>query len=317
MTAELIINHLWQSSCFALLASLLAFLLRGNSPKVRYWVWLSASLKSLLPWVLLVSLGSLVPWPSHRVVPVTTSTLPDTLLQIAEPFSPNPYVDVQTGTQTHWGVTALALLWVAGFIAIVFTRCRNWYGIQAMLRRGTPIKLPIALSAVISTSALEPGVVGFLRPVLVLPELLLERLSPKQFEAVLAHELSHIRRRDNFFAALHMGVETVFWFHPLVWWIGSRMLEERELACDEDVLRLGCEPADYARGILTVCQHYSEAPLPCVSGVTGADIKKRLKTILRGSLARELNGDKKLALASAAVAAIAVPISLGVWNAPA
>src|SRR5215469_144525 len=120
MTAELIINHLWQSSCFALLASLLAFLLRGNSPKMRYWVWLSASLKFLLPWVLLVSLGSLVPLPSYRVVPVATSTLPDTLLHIAEPFSPSPYVDVQTRTQTHWGMRALALLWAAGLIAVAF-----------------------------------------------------------------------------------------------------------------------------------------------------------------------------------------------------
>ena len=114
-----------------------------------------------------------------------------------------------------------------------------------------------------------------------------------------------------------MGIEAIFWFHPVVWWIGSRMLEERELACDEEVLRLGCEPTDYARGILTVCEHYSEAPLPCISGVAGADVKKRLEMILRGGLARELNWHKKLALASAAVAAVAVPVGLGVWDAPA
>src|ERR1700684_4060057 len=113
MTAEFIVNHLWQSSCFALLASGLAFLLRGNSPKLRYWVWLSASLKFLVPWVLLVSLGSLLPWPDHRAASVATSTLPDTLLQIAEPFSPNPYAAVQTQAPAHWGVTALAFLWAA------------------------------------------------------------------------------------------------------------------------------------------------------------------------------------------------------------
>lgn len=238
MTPEFIVNHLWQSSCFALLASLLAFLLRGNSPKVRYWVWLSASLKFLVPWVLLVSLGSLVPWPGHRAASVATSTLPDTLVQIVEPFSPNPYPAIPTQAQTHWGVAALAFLWAAGFIAIVFKRCRSWYGLRAMLRAGTPVKLPIAVPALVTSGIQEPGVVGFLKPVLVLPALLLERLNPKQLEALLAHELSHVRRRDNFFAALHMGVEAIFWFHPLVWWIGSRMLEERELACDEEVLRL-------------------------------------------------------------------------------
>jgi uncharacterized protein (TIGR03435 family) len=92
------------------------------------------------------------------------------------------------------------------------------------------------------------------------------------------------------------------------------MLEERELACDEEVLRLGCEPTDYARGILTVCEHYSEMPLPCISGVTGADIKKRLTKILRGTLPRELNGNQKLALGLAVVAAIAMPVGLGVWG---
>jgi beta-lactamase regulating signal transducer with metallopeptidase domain len=63
-----------------------------------------------------------------------------------------------------------------------------------------------------------------------------------------------------------MVVEAIFWFDPLVWWIGARMLEERELACDEEVLRMGCEPADYGEGILKVCRFYTESPLPCVSG---------------------------------------------------
>lgn len=322
MTAEFIVNHLWQSSCFAVLAGVLAFLLRGNSPKVRYWVWLSASLKFLVPWALLVSLGSLVPssfvpWPVHRIASAASSPLPGALVQIAEPFSPSSYAADQTRAQTHFGVTALGILWAAGFAAVAFTRCKNWYRIRTMLRAGTPVKLPIDIPALVTPGAHEPGVVGFLKPVLVLPAHLLERLNPKQLEALLAHELSHVRRRDNFFAAIHMGVEAIFWFHPLVWWIGSRLLEERELACDEEVLRLGCEPADYAHGILTVCRHYSEAALPCVSGVTGADVKKRLKAILRGTLPRELDGRKKLILASAAIAAIAVPVGIGMWNAPA
>jgi bla regulator protein BlaR1 len=310
MTPEFIVNHLWQSSCFALLASVLAFLLRGNSPKVRYCIWLCASMKFLVPWALLVSLGSLTPWPRHRVASVVTS-LPDTLVRIVEPFSPNPYPTVPRSAQIDWGITVLDFLWGVGFIAIAFTRCRSWCRVRAMLRAATPVKLPIAVPALIAPGAHEPGVIGFLRPVLVLPALLLARLDPKQLEALLAHEMSHVRRHDNFFAALHMGVETMFWFHPLVWWLGSRMLEERELACDEEVLRRGCEPTDYVRSILTVCEHYSEVPLLCVSGVTGADIKKRLKTILRGTVSPKLNQQQKLALVFAVVAAIAVPVGLG------
>ena len=73
----------------------------------------------------------------------------------------------------------------------------------------------------------------------LLPEGLADRLTPAQFKAILAHEFCHVRRRDNFSGAVHMPVEAVFWFHPLVWWIGTRLIEERERAFEEEVLRLG------------------------------------------------------------------------------
>ena len=98
MTTSFIINHLWQSSCFALLAGLLAFVLRKNSPKVRYWVWLSASLKFLIPFALLVGLGGVVPRPTRRPVSVAAPVFPNALVQIAQPFSPTlkPTVSVHT-----------------------------------------------------------------------------------------------------------------------------------------------------------------------------------------------------------------------------
>ena len=140
---------------------------------------------------------------------------------------------------------------------------------------------------------LEPGVVGFLRPILLLPEGIAECLTPRQLEAVLAHELCHVRRRDNLTSAIHMIVEAVFWFHPLVWWIGARLVEERERACDEAVLSLGSEPQVYAEGILNVCKIYLESPLRCVSGVTGSDLKKRIQAILTGRVAGELNSRRE------------------------
>jgi uncharacterized protein (TIGR03435 family) len=147
--------------------------------------------------------------------------------------------------------------------------------------------------------------------VLVLPPKLLDHLNAQQLSAVLAHEMCHVRRRDNFFAALHMLVEAIFWFNPLVWWIGSRMVEERERACDEEVLRIGFEPADYVEGILKVCRLYRESPLPCVSGVTGADVKKRLRDILSGTIARDWTAIQKVALATAGLAVLALPVLVG------
>ena len=90
-----------------------------------------------------------------------------------------------------------------------------------------------------------------------------------------------------------MFVETLFWFHPLVWWIGKRMVEERERACDEGVLSLGSEPRIYAEAILNVCKLYVESPLVCVSGVTGANLKRRIEAIMTNRTGQKLNRAKK------------------------
>ena len=317
MTIPAIVNHLWQTSCFALLAGLLAFALRKHSPNIRYWVWLSASLKFLIPFALLVSLGNVVPQPAQHPVSVAAPVFPNTIVRIAQPFATESGATVSTDAPLDWVPVATGIIWALGFLAITLTRCRSWLRLRAVVRTGTPVELRIAVRAVITPGAEEPGIVGFLRPVLVLPEHVLEHLTHAQLAAILTHEMCHVRRRDNLFAAVHMAVEAIFWFHPLVWWIGSRLIEERELACDEEVLRMGCEPADYVQGILKVCRFYMNSPLPCISGVTGADIKKRLRNILGGAIARELSARAKAALVSVCLAALAAPILIGVLNAPA
>ena len=88
-------------------------------------------------------------------------------------------------------------------------------------------------------------------------------------------------------------MEAVFWFHPLVWWIGARLVEERERACDEGVLTLGNEPRTYADAILSVCKLYVESPLVCVSGVTGADLKKRIEAIMMNRIGQGLTRAKR------------------------
>jgi|SRR5665213_1029097 len=316
MTTAFVINHLWQSSWFVPLAALLAFVLRKNSPKVRYWVWLSASLKFLLPLALLVSVGSVVRWPTRRAVVSPAPVFSSTVVEIAEPFTMPAYSSAPAHAPMHWVPIVISVVWALGFAAITFVRCRSWFRVRATLRASTPVELPIPVPTFIAPGAEEPGIVGFLRPVLVMPAQLTEHLNPRQLDAILAHELCHVRRRDNLFAAVHMIVEAIFWFHPLVWWIGSRLVEERELACDEEVLRMGCEPTDYVEGILEVCRFYTESPLPCVSGVTGADVKKRLRAILAGSIAHELTVAKKAALAAIGVAALAVPFVIGVLDVP-
>jgi uncharacterized protein (TIGR03435 family) len=152
---------------------------------------------------------------------------------------------------------------------------------------------------------------------LLLPEGIFDQLTPEQMKSVLTHELCHIRRRDNLVGAIQMFVETALWFHPLVWWIGNRIFQERERACDEEVLRLGNQPRVYAQGILKVCELYLESPLECVAGIAGgAYLRTRIDAILKYEAVVKLNLAKTFALIFAGIAAIAAPVVIGVWNAP-
>ncbi len=112
-----------------------------------------------------------------------------------------------------------------------------------------------------------------------------------------------------------MAVETIFWFHPMVWWIGKRMVEERERGCDEEVVRRSGEARVYAEAILNVCKLYVESPLECVSGITGADLKKRIEGIMSGRIAVRLSFAKKAALAGVGLGAVAIPVLVGLMHA--
>jgi uncharacterized protein (TIGR03435 family) len=171
------------------------------------------------------------------------------------------------------------------------------------------------LRLVSSDTSLEPGVFGILHPVLLWPRGITEHLSDSQLEALLAHELSHVRRRDNLAAAVHMVVEAVFWFHPLVWWLGARLLDERERACDEEVIRFGTEPQVYAESILRTCKFCLESPLACVAGITGSHLKHRIERIMNNHAAQQVNFWRGLLLVTAGLVAIAGPIAVGVLNA--
>jgi len=111
-----------------------------------------------------------------------------------------------------------------------------------------------------------------------------------------------------------MIIEAIFWFHPLMWWIRARLVEERELACDELVLAAGYDAKAYAEGILSVCRFYFESP-SCVMGVGGANLKKRIERILVRPVAADLNPSKRVLLVCAGISSIALPFMNGMLNA--
>ncbi len=186
--------------------------------------------------------------------------------------------------------------------------------LEALRRLESAGGLRTRIALRLSASAMEPGIFGITRPVLAWPDRISARLDDAHLEAILAHEICHVRRRDNLTAAIHMFVEAAFWFHPMVWWMGARLVEERERACDEEVLELCAQPEIYAQSILKVCEFCVESPLPCVAGVTGADLKKRIVQIMTDRVARRLNFGRKALLATVAFAAIAGPVLFGVFR---
>jgi bla regulator protein blaR1 len=309
-------NHLWQSTVVAGVAALLAFVLRKTHARTRYWLWLAASLKFLIPFSLLVAVGKQIEWsaatPGVRKLSVVVE-------QISQPFALEQPVAAIQPALAHGGSFLPAILltiWICGFAAIAILWWRRWRRIHTAVHRGAPLPLKLDVPVRSSPALLEPGVFGIFRPVLLLPEGITGHLTAAQLEAVIAHEMCHVRRRDNLTAAIHMAVEAIFWFHPLVWWLGARLVEERELACDEEVLRLGNEPQIYAESILKTCQFYLESPLACVSGITGSDLKRRIVRIMTRGLEKKLDFWRKLLLVAAGAAALTGPIVLGLMNAP-
>jgi uncharacterized protein (TIGR03435 family) len=316
---------LWQSTVFSAGVWLLTLALRRNAARLRYRLWMTASLKFLLPFSLLIAAGARLSSPGHfdraqpKIVTVVEGVA-QPLLEAAWPAdatTPGSVAGTGTGgttahASTDWLLLLLLSTWAAGTLLLLARWMRSWQRLRAAVRRGEPVTLADGTPALIIAESVEPGIFGIMRPVLVLPRGIAEQLSAEQLDAIMAHELSHMRRRDNLTAALHMLVEAVFWFHPLVWWLGARLVEERERACDEAVLESRRQPVAYAEGILNVCKFYVEVPLSCVSGVMGSELKRRIARILSGQAARKLDLQRKALLGLAGVLALGAPLALGI-----
>jgi bla regulator protein BlaR1 len=324
-------NHLWQTTIFTAAIWLVTLLLRKNPARIRYLLWLTASVKFLLPFSLLITLGSLLPKSPQIAPPVMYSAIGFA----GEPFSElllAPAARIARAPTLRERLAGdlpivLECIWLCGASTVLLIWYVRWHKLAVTLRKsraaclgrevdllrrveqatGRLTPIPVRLSS----DPLEPGIFGMLRPVLLWPERLSKRLEDEHIEVIMAHELVHVRRHDNLTAALHMLVEAVFWFHPLVWWMERRMVEERERACDEAVVQLRGTPEAYAESLLKACRFCVESPLRCVSGVTGAGLNKRIVSIMTMKMVDKLSPGTKLLLLLIGIAAVATPLVLG------
>lgn len=304
MTA-LLLDHLWQSSLVAILIWALTLLFRNNGAAVRHGLWFAASAKFLLPFSLITAIGHL---SFSHAIPAGSMQALAAVAPAAQPFAAASLP--ATPQHLPWMMIAAAI-WALGTLAVALVWLVRAVRLSFILRRAAPLALDVPVRVRVTSERLEPGLIGVIRPVVLLPESLTQKLSGAEIDAVLAHELCHLARRDNLLAMVHMLVEALFWFHPLVWFIGARLVEEREQACDEGVLSDGKKPLDYAWAILKVCRLYFRSPLPCASGVSGADLDRRITAIMAGRDTDEVDPNKILLLAGLGFFALMTPFVLG------
>lgn len=309
-------NHLWQCTLFAAAAALVALWLDSCQAKVRFWVWFAASMKFVLPFSLLIAFGAHTASSPARYT-ASPTVLSSGAVLLTQPFGSTPVTaqhPLLFPPKGRWLLPVLASIWILGSLVIANRRWRDWRLIRSALRSSTSAPIAAQIEVRYCPLRLEPAVVGVLRPVLLLPVGIAELLNTEQLDAVLAHEICHVRRNDNLLASFHILVEFLFWYHPLVWWIGARLIQERERACDEEVLRGGTRPAAYATGILAVCRLYAHMPLATASGVTGCSLRKRIEEIMNHRQLQKLGLLRTLALIALAFALLAVPIFTGMRN---
>ncbi len=138
-----------------------------------------------------------------------------------------------------------------------------------------------------------PMAVGVLRPVVLLPASIMTGLDPEQFAAIISHELAHIRRYDLLMNLIQRLIESLLFFHPVVWYISRRMSAERESCCDDLVVSSGYDPMDYAGALLQMAERCSPTGQPdavavAVSGPNVSQFEVRIQRLMNGSRGSQL-----------------------------
>jgi beta-lactamase regulating signal transducer with metallopeptidase domain len=268
-----LIHFCWQAAAVAVVYRVLSVALARRSSNARYL----AALCTLL--IMLAGAVATFSWelrsgPAMPGLAAVTSPSGDTLREYRFSLTMAPVDDTQRPASNAVSLSNLAplnlLLWIDGFwllgvVALSFRSLGGWWLIQR-LRTSATAEAPAAAMASfrriagalglrrpvllrVSNAIAGPVTVGALRALVLLPLSAATSLSPEELEVVLAHELAHVRRADFFWNLVQTVVETLFFFHPAVWWIGGRIRHERELCCDDLALTVCPDPLVYARAL--------------------------------------------------------------------
>jgi len=255
-----LLHFLWQGAALAALSAAAFALVRSASARYTIGV-LTLVLMLAAPALTFLTIGDASPNAPVTAMPHTITTANHTLWIASAPAAATPNNGVvSAGMLTLFvelwfvGVMLFSLRTAGGFFLIARLRRREAKPISAQLlascremQRRLGITRAIRYCESLYLDA--PALVGWFRPVILLPVSALTGLSELQLRAVIAHELAHIRRFDAFLNLFQVAVETLLFYHPAVWWVSKRIRAERENCCDDVALAVCGNPAEYARAL--------------------------------------------------------------------
>jgi TonB family protein len=283
-----LVEFVWQGALIAVMASAALRVLRGSDPATRYAV----SLLTLLAM-------AAVPIATG-VLAYQTATAPTTVVADAAAVSPAisstvlPASGLTTVLARDQWMPAIVLIWAVGVSLSSLHLAVSWLMV-GIVRRGASrlsreaqrqlavlaARLGIRRCVHIAESAhvAVPTVMGWMRPLILVPASTLAGLSPKQLEAILVHELAHVRRHDYIVNVVQSVIETLLFYHPAVWWMSRRIRAERELCCDDLVVSTSGDRLTYARALAELEAHRLRTPALAVAA-NGGDLMHRITRLL-------------------------------------
>lgn len=316
-------NHLWLAALVIGALAVIDRWLLSDAPASRHCLLWSVALAALCfpaAWIASVFESLTTAW----IGPVVTIAGPAAAGETPVLLRPDLLLGAAAMKSPAWLWLSLTILWTTG--ATLLTVALIWRDRAAV---GTAVSMSADMRAHLAAAAECAGVPtarilvldhvgapharGALRPTIVLPIQLLERLEMEELAAVLVHENAHLRRRDPLRRVLYRAALVSWWFYPLTWFVLRRLNRATEMACDETVIRAGFAPATYARAIAGTLE-MSGGPRPVLGTALvrapGRDIRARLRQLQRAT--REENMPRT----TLALAMVIVVIVLAVTFAP-
>ena len=302
-----LLQFVWQGSLIGLLAWTALAALRRSDADVRYVVaTIGLALMLTMPVVTATQawrasaaatseIGSIAP----RDIEVTAPAISGVRQAAVEPTAASrtrsgPAVPSSSRALEPWLPIMLGV-WLCGVTLLTLRLVGGWFWIQRMRSRGAApaaerlqhmaerlcrqlhIRRPVCLLE--STLVDVPTVIGWLKPVVLVPGSALAGLAPQQLEAILAHELAHIRRHDYLVNLLQTLVETLLFYHPAVWWLSGRIRSERENCCDDLAVSLCGDPVTYAKALADL-EELRGGSRQLVLAATGGSLLQRVRRLI-------------------------------------